>query len=142
VPRRGGRRATGIGGIFLKARNPRKLGLWYRDHLGISVKDQVAVFKWTSPRAGKRMGHTIWAVLPERDRDWGPARPTAMVNYRVRDLDRLLAELREEGVVVSVKVEESRYGRFGWADDPEGNRMELWEPPRRYRSPDRHVSME
>jgi predicted enzyme related to lactoylglutathione lyase len=132
----------GIGGIFLRARNPKKLGDWYRKHLGLAVKDEVAVFKWISPRSSKRIGNTLWAALPTRSRDWGPANPTAIVNYRVRDLDLLLAQLREEGVKVSDKVEESPYGKFGWANDPEGNRMELWEPPRRYRSSDRHVSME
>lgn len=80
--------------------------------------------------------------MAKRDRNWGPGQPTAMVNYRVSDLDRLLQQLRAEGVTVSPKVEESTYGKFGWADDPEGNRMELWEPPRRYRSSDRHVPME
>ncbi|MGC2034352.1 MAG: hypothetical protein WA761_02765 [Thermoplasmata archaeon] len=80
--------------------------------------------------------------MAERDRDSGPGHPTALVNYRVCDLDRLLVQRRAEGVVVSPKVEESKYGRFGWAEDPERNRMELWEPPRRYRSAERHVAME
>jgi len=140
--RRKGRRVIGIGGVFLRAKNPKKLGDWYRDHLGLPVKDEVAVYRWISPRSSQRVGNTLWAALPPRGRDWGPAHPTAMVNYRVRDLTRLLAQLREEGVTVSSTIEESPYGKFGWADDPEGNRLELWEPPKRYRSPDRHVAME
>jgi predicted enzyme related to lactoylglutathione lyase len=140
--RRPGRRVTGIGGKFLRARNPEKLADGYRVHLGISVKDHVAVFKWISPRSSKLVGHTVWAVLAEQDREWGPGHPTAQVNYRVHDLERTLAQLRKEGVTVSEKVEESDYGRFGWATDLEGNRMEPWEPPKRYRSPDRHASME
>ncbi len=135
-------RVSGIGGVFLRGRKPAKLAAWYRDRLGLSVKDQVAVFKWISPRPDHRVGHTVWAVLGTSDRGWGPGRSTAQVNYRVADLGRLLSQLRSEGVRVSDGVEVSRYGRFAWAEDPEGNRFELWEPPRRYRSPDRHVPME
>jgi predicted enzyme related to lactoylglutathione lyase len=140
--RRRGRRVIGIGGIFLRSRRPEKLADWYRDHLGLSVEQQVAVFRWVSPRSGKRVGNTLWAVMAKGDRNWGPGKPTAQVNYRVANLDRLLRQLRAEGVPVSPKIEESSYGKFGWAEDPEGNRMELWQPPRRYRSSDRHVSME
>jgi predicted enzyme related to lactoylglutathione lyase len=137
--RRGAKRFTGIGEIFLRARHPGKLAIWYRDHLGLSVTDQVAVFKWVSPGPDKRLGNTVWAIMAERDRDRGPGPPTAQVNYRVPNLDGPLGQLRSEGVVVSPRIGESKYGRFGWAEDPEGNRMELWEPPPRYRSPDRHV---
>ncbi|MFI5414845.1 MAG: VOC family protein [Candidatus Lutacidiplasmatales archaeon] len=140
--RRKEKRVTGIGGVFLRARQPEKLADWYRDHLGLTVKDQVAVFRWVSPRSEKRVGNTLWAVMAGRDRKWGPGHPTAQVNYRVQDLDRLLNQLRAEGVLVSRESSESSYGKFGWAEDPEGNRMELWEPPRRYKSSDRHVSME
>ena len=88
------------------------------------------------------IGNTLWAALDVSDREWGPAKASAQVNYRVNDLARMLAQLRQSGVIVSERVEESKYGRFGWAIDPEGNRLELWEPPPRYRSPERHVPME
>lgn len=136
------RRVIGIGGVFLRARNPGKLADWYRDHLGMSIKNQVAVFKWISPRGKKSVGNTLWAALAAGDRGWGRTNSTAQVNYRVANLDRLLKLLSTEGVRVSATVDESKYGRFGWAEDPEGNRLELWEPPKKYRSPDRHVSME
>jgi catechol 2,3-dioxygenase-like lactoylglutathione lyase family enzyme len=137
------KRVTGIGGIFLRSKEPKRLARWYRDHLGMEVKDQVVVYEWLSPGVGHRPGATVWAALPTDDRDWGRGHPTAMVNYRVEDLDRLLAQLREEGVEVDGTTEESEYGRFGWVTDPDGNRVELWEPPRsRARSETRSVAME
>ena len=96
---------------------------------------------WCSPRSPRRVGSTLWAALAQRDRDWGRGNPTTQVNYRVDDLDRLLAQLRKAGVKVDEKVEESTFGRFGWAYDPEGNRLELWQPPVRHRSSDRHSPM-
>lgn len=137
------KRVTGIGGVFLRSRTPKKLARWYRDHLGIAAEGQVVTFEWVSPRRGHKLGATLWAALADDDRDWGRGRPSAMVNYRVDNLKRLLAQLRAEGVAVEERTEESVYGRFGWVTDPDGNRLELWEPPKsRYRSRDRHVPME
>ncbi len=126
-------RVTGIGGVFLKAKAPVELAAWYRKHLGLAIdaKGRVAVWRWKSPRDSRRVGNTLWAALKEHEREWGESRPTAQVNYRVDDFDRLLTQLRRTGVEVSGRVEESSYGRFGWAVDPEGNRLELWEPPAR-----------
>jgi len=141
-PRRA--RATGIGGVFLKAESPVRLAGWYRKNLGLTVspQGQVATWDWRSTRNPKRVGSTLWAALGPREREWGPGHPSAQVNYRVDNLDRLLAQLRQARVKVDDRVEESSYGRFGWAYDPEGNRFELWEPPRRYRSRERHTPME
>ena len=137
------RRVIGIGGIFLRSKEPKRLARWYREHLGLEVENQVVTFEWLSPRPGHRLGATVWAALPSNDRDWGRNHPTAMVNYRVENLDHVLAELKKEGVEVEGKTEESEYGRFGWVMDPDGNRVELWEPPRTaYRSSERHVEME
>ncbi len=137
-------KVTGIGGVFLRTPSPVKLAAWYRKHLGLQVspRGQVTTWDWRSPRNTRRVGSTVWAALDVGDREWGPARPTAQVNYRVDDLDRLLAQLRRSGVKVDKKTDESEYGRFGWAYDPEGNRFELWEPPRRYRSVETHTPME
>jgi len=137
------RRVIGIGGIFLRSKEPKRLARWYRQHLGLALESQVVTFEWLSPNPGNRPGVTLWAALPNDDRDWGRGRPTAMVNYRVDDLDALLAQLRQEGVEVEGKTEESEHGRFGWVTDPDGNRVELWEPPKQpYRSNDHHVAME
>ncbi len=142
APRGERARATGIGGVFLRSRDPERLARWYRDRLGVAVEGQVATLTWRSPRAGHRVGHTVWAALADDDRGWGPRRASAMVNYRVRDLEALLPALRREGVNVSPTIEWGFAGKFGWADDPEGNRLELWEPPRRYRPPERPMPME
>lgn len=137
-------RATGVGGVFLKSRSPVRLAAWYRKNLGfeISPRGQVATWDWRTTRSPRRIGSTLWAALAVADREWGPGNPTAQVNYRVDNLDLLLTQLRRSGVRVDDRIEESSYGRFGWAYDPEGNRFELWEPPRRYRSPEKHTPME
>ena len=137
------KRVIGIGGIFLRSKEPKRLARWYREHLGMAIDNQVVTYEWLSPRPDHRRGATVWAALPNDDRDWGRGHPTAMVNYRVENLDRVLVDLKEEGVEVDGKTEESEYGRFGWVTDPDGNRVELWEPPRMpYRSPERHIEME
>jgi len=118
------------------------LAEWYRQQLGIQVDGLVAVWEWLPPKEEGRKGATLWAALSSDDREWGPRQPTAMVNYRVSDLESLLDLLRRNGVKVETEIKISRYGRFGWAIDPDGNRIELWEPPRRgYRSPEPHTPM-
>ena len=137
------RRVVGIGGVFLRSKEPKRLARWYREHLGMEVDDQVLTYEWLSPTPGHRRGATVWAALASEDRDWGRGHPTAMVNYRVEDLTEVLAQLKEEGVTVDGQTEISEYGRFGWVLDPDGNRIELWEPPPRgLRSTERHVAME
>lgn len=120
-------RVTGIGGIFFKARDPKALQAWYRDRLGIDVQPWGgAAFRWTDADGTPVGGTTAWSIFPG-DADTGAA--PFMVNYRVADLHALLAALREEGCDVLDKVDESEYGKFGWVVDPEGNKVELWEPP-------------
>ncbi len=115
---------------------------WYRRHLGLAVSPGGQVATWSWPSSGRhRTGNTLWAALAENDRDWGPANPAAQLNYRVDDLEAVLARLRRRGVTVEDRIDVSAYGRFGWAVDIEGNRFELWEPPGVYRSPERHVRM-
>ena len=135
-------RVTGIGGIFFKAKNPEELSRWYREHLGIAVEGNVALFAWRGGKDGEVQGHTVWSIFPADTKYFGEDGAAFMVNYRVKDLDRVLAALRAEGVNVARKVEESEYGRFGWITDPEGNRIELWEPPKVNRAPERAMTME
>lgn len=124
------KRVTGIGGIFFKSRDPQALGDWYRRHLGIEVADWGgAVFAWRSAANPEGVGTTTWSPFPADTQYFAPSPAPFMINYRVEDLDALLAILRAEGVDVADAIEESEYGRFGWAFDPEGNKLELWQPP-------------
>jgi catechol 2,3-dioxygenase-like lactoylglutathione lyase family enzyme len=116
------KRAVGIGGVFFKGRDPERLRAWYRDHLGLEVADWGGVV-FDGP------GTTVWNIFSEDTRYFDPSPAPFMINYRVENLDRVLAALRSEGCEVDEKVEASEYGRFGWVMDPEGNRVELWEPP-------------
>ncbi len=122
------RRVTGIGGIFFKANDPKALGAWYRDHLGLDVTDWGgAVFQWGGE--GSAPGMTIWSPFAADTDYMAPSTASFMVNFRVADLEALLAALRAEGCNVVDKTETSEHGRFGWVIDPEGNKVELWQPP-------------
>lgn len=125
-------RVTGIGGIFFKARDPKQMIAWYSKHLGIqasSEEEAHAMFEWHEAKEPQRPGSTIWALFPHDTRYLGSGASPFMINYRVADLDGLLEQLRLEGVQVEERLEEYEYGRFAWITDPEGNRIELWEPP-------------
>jgi len=109
-------RVTGIGGIFFKARDPEKLGAWYEAHLGICLGWEAgALFKW------EERGGTVWSHRPST--------PSPMIHFRVTNLERMLEQLRAAGVQTDPEIEESGLGKLGWCIDPEGNRVELWEPP-------------
>ena len=136
------KRMTGIGGVFLRARNSKKLSEWYRKHLGIPVKGGVSAFAWRALTNPKRKGHTVWALFPNDTNYFGRKKQVVMMNYRVKNLRKTLDALRKERVKVDRKVEESNYGKFGWIFDPEGNKIELWEPPRNYRTPERQYPSE
>lgn len=124
------KRVTGIGGIFFKARDPKALGEWYRRHLGIDVADWGgAAFAWRSGDNPDGIDTTVWSPFKADTEYFDPGTASFMVNYRVADLHALLAVLREEGCDVDAKTEESEFGKFGWVIDPEGNKIELWEPP-------------
>jgi predicted enzyme related to lactoylglutathione lyase len=126
-------RITGIGGVFFKARDPQALLEWYREHLGVQpeVGGEAVVFRWDETEGPDRPGSTTWAIFPAETTYFGRAESRCMINYRVARLDPMLEQLRAAGVDVDERVEESEFGRFGWATDPEGNRFELWEPPPR-----------
>ena len=124
------KRVTGIGGIFFKAENPERLRSWYETHLGMPVESWGGLqFHWRQDDDPQRRGSTVWTVFGADTRSFDPSKKPFMINYRVEDLDEVLAALKSEGVTVDEKIDESEYGRFGWAMDPEGNRIELWEPP-------------
>jgi len=121
-------RVTGIGGIFFSAQDPAKLSSWYKTHLGIDVQDWGGtVFRWVDATGAPANGTTTWSIGDGAY--FAPGNTAFMVNYRVADLRGLLKVLREEGCQVLEKVEESEFGIFGWVMDPEGNKVELWQPP-------------
>ena len=124
------RRVTGIGGIFFKATDPAALGAWYKEHLGIDVQSWGgASFSWTDESGKPTAGTTIWSVGSTDGNQFAPSTASFMVNYRVADLQSLLKALRAEGCNVLEKTDDSEYGKFGWVMDPEGNKVELWQPP-------------
>jgi predicted enzyme related to lactoylglutathione lyase len=115
---------TGIGGVFVRSEQPQELAAWYAEHLGIELQP----FGGAVLRAVEG-DVTVWALFPGDTDYFGPSGQQQMLNFRVRDLDAMLAQLRAADVPVDPNVHESEHGRFGWADDPEGNRFELWQPP-------------
>jgi predicted enzyme related to lactoylglutathione lyase len=122
------KRVTGIGGVFFSAKDPAKLRAWYRTHLGIDVQEWGgAAFRWVDAAGTPTNGTTVWSVGDASS--FAPSDATFMVNYRVADLHGLLKLLREEGCQVLEKAEQSEFGIFGWVMDPEGNKVELWQPP-------------
>jgi len=124
------RRVTGIGGIFFKARDPEALRAWYQRHLGIDVQPWGgAAFTWTDGEGKPYAGTTAWSIGAAHSDNFAPGTAAFVINYRVDDLLGLVKALREEGCQVLDKIDDSEYGRFGWVIDPEGNKVELWEPP-------------
>ena len=129
-------RVTGLGGIFFQAKDPKKLGRWYERHLGMKRDASGApfCFFWREVR-GRGKGMTVWSLFPRKTRYFRPGRADFMLNYRVKDLDGVLKALRREGVWIDPKRGDyDDYGRFAWIQDPEGNRIELWQPPKEKRA--------
>ncbi|MFO0938163.1 MAG: VOC family protein [Gemmataceae bacterium] len=118
-------RVLGIGGVFFKAHDPKKLADWYRENLGISVEIGQISGVFNSTAEGEI---TAWSTFPEDTQYFGGGNQSFMLNYRVENLEKMLNQLRVAGAKVDEKVEEFPYGRFGWAYDPEGNRFEMWQP--------------
>jgi predicted enzyme related to lactoylglutathione lyase len=116
-------RVLGIGGVFFRSEQPEELRAWYAQHLGVELEPYGGVTFRAEPG-----DVTIWHAFPG-DTDYFPPEQAAMLNYRVRDLDAMLAQLRGAGVEVKDEISDSEHGRFGWARDPEGRLLELWQPP-------------
>ena len=122
------KRVTGIGGIFFSAKDPVALRAWYKTHLGIDVqKWGGTAFRWVNDAGTPANGTTVWSIADGSS--FVPGKAPFMINYRVADLHALIEALRKEGCQVLDKVDESEYGKFGWVIDPEGNKVELWQPP-------------
>lgn len=119
-------RVTGIGGLFFKAENPSKLKEWYRNHLDFNTDDYGCTFWWKD--TNQQIASTQWSPFDAKTTYFDPCQKEFMFNYRVDNLELLLAKLKEEGVTIVGEPESYDYGKFGWILDLEGNKIELWEP--------------
>jgi catechol 2,3-dioxygenase-like lactoylglutathione lyase family enzyme len=123
------KRVVGVGGIFIKAKDPEQLRAWYKKHLGFEVDDYGGVVFGCPPGPEQQAkAQTAWSLFPSDTKYFDPSTASFMINYRVDNLAALLELLRSEGVTVDDRMDEHEYGKFGWIMDPEGNRIELWEP--------------
>ena len=122
------KRVTGIGGVFLKAKDPEQTRQWYKRHLGIKSGKWGGTFEWRHADDPARTGYTAWSIFDEATDYTDPSEKDAMINYRVENLEELLKHLKEEGVEIVGEMESYEYGKFGWIMDPNGYKIELWEP--------------
>ena len=119
-------RVTGLGGFFFKTADPKKTKEWYRKHLGIPSNEYGWSFLWQDSEGNP--GRTEWSPMKDDTPYFEPSKKQFMMNFRVEDLEGLLEVLKEEGVQIVGEMETYSYGKFGWIMDPEGNKVELWEP--------------
>lgn len=122
------KRVTGIGGIFFKCKEPKKVREWYQQHLGLEVNDYGSVFEWYQGADSTKKGFTQWSPFNEKTKYFEPSTKEFMINYRVANLDALVLELKKEGVTITDSVSTYDYGKFVHIMDLEGNKIELWEP--------------
>ncbi|HEX3681432.1 MAG TPA: VOC family protein [Bryobacteraceae bacterium] len=122
-------RILGIGGVFFTSPNKEKLENWYRDHLGIDSKpNEGAQLHWRSHDNPQKEHVTVWSIFPDTTKHLSAGHSSFMINYIVDDMDALLDKLRADGVRIDPKREDYDYGRFAWIYDPDGNKIELWQP--------------
>ena len=122
-------RVQGIGGIFFKSKDPKALGQWYAEHLGIPTQDWGgAAFVW-SEQDRPESASTIWSPFKADTEYFDPSEASFMINFRVKDLEAMLKQVQAGGAKVFDKRESSEFGDFGWFLDPDGNKVELWQPP-------------
>ena len=122
------KRVTGIGGIFFKCKDPGKMREWYKTHLGLNTNPYGTVFEWRQATDSSKKGFSQWSPFNEKTKYFEPSTKEFMINYRVENLESLLAELKKEGVTITDTLESFDYGKFVHIMDIEGNKIELWEP--------------
>ena len=122
------RKATGIGGIFFKCKNPKLLREWYENNLGLNTNQYGAVFEWRQAIDSTKNGYTQWSPFGEKTTYFEPSAKDFMINYRVENLSRLVEQLKKDGVTITDEIETVEYGKFVHVLDLEGNKAELWEP--------------
>lgn len=122
------KRVTGIGGIFYKSQDPKKARDWYSKHLGLVTNQYGSLFEFRQGANPDKIGYLQWSPMEAKTDYYAPSENEFMINYRVENLVELLKVLKEEGVEIVGKMEEYEYGKFAWIMDPEGHKIELWEP--------------
>lgn len=122
------KRVTGLGGVFFKCEDNEAQKQWYKKHLGIDSNQYGGMFTWRDMDHPEKKCSTAWNPFKKETKYFAPSEKPYMFNYRVENLVELLKVLREEGVQIVGEIEEYDYGKFGWIMDPEGNKIELWEP--------------
>jgi predicted enzyme related to lactoylglutathione lyase len=123
-------RVTGIGGIFFYAKNPQLLHDWYKKNLGIDIQDWGGtVFTWEDENGDPTKGTSVFSIADIKSDQFAPSKANFMINFRVDNVTELVNSLRSAGCQVLDEIQESEYGKFGWVIDPEGNKIELWQPP-------------
>jgi predicted enzyme related to lactoylglutathione lyase len=121
-------RITGIGGIFFKAKDPTKLRAWYAEHFGMQMQQFGTVFEWHQGIDSTKKGFTVWTPFKETTKYFQPSEKDFMINYRVEHLGDLLTQLKASNITPDDTIERTSYGDFVHLMDPEGNKIELWEP--------------
>jgi predicted enzyme related to lactoylglutathione lyase len=122
------KKVTGIGGIFFKCQDPDKMKEWYSKNLGFATNPYGAVFEWHQGADPQKKGFTNWSPFKQTTQYFDPSTKDFMINYRVENLEALVTELRQNGVVILDEIETYDYGKFVHILDAEGNKIELWEP--------------
>jgi predicted enzyme related to lactoylglutathione lyase len=121
-------KVTGIGGIFFKCKDPKKMREWYQANLGLNTNEYGAVFEWRQGADTTKKGFTQWSPFTEKTRYFEPSTKDFMINYRVQNIEDLVDQLRKRGVIITDTIETVKYGKFVHIMDIEGNKIELWEP--------------
>jgi len=119
---------TGIGGVFFKCKDPASMRKWYHENFGLSEDKYGHSFLWKKPEDPRKNGYTAWNPFDDSSDYFEPSKQKYMINYRVENLEELLEELKNAGVTIIGEIQSFDYGKFGWVLDPEGNKIELWEP--------------
>jgi predicted enzyme related to lactoylglutathione lyase len=122
------KKVTGIGGIFFKCKDPKKMREWYKSNLGLNTNQYGAVFEWRQGADSSQKGFTQWSPFTDKTRYFEPSTGDFMINYRVENIEALVDQLKKAGVTVTDKIETVEYGKFVHIMDIEGNKIELWEP--------------
>ncbi|HLP51461.1 MAG TPA: VOC family protein [Chitinophagales bacterium] len=122
------KKATGIGGIFFKCKDPKALRAWYEKHLGLNTNQYGAVFEWYQGADSTKKGFSQWSPFKETTKYFEPSTKEFMINYRVENLTALVQQFKKDGVTVTDTIETYDYGKFVHIMDLEGNKLELWEP--------------